>query len=174
MSQHKAVSNPPPMANPFTAAISGFSRSKRVDRPANPVGGGVPLPPWAVYLRSLPAENALSPAPVSTATHKSSSAAKSSHTRDISLCMGACTALYTSGRFMVTIRIGPRRSLLTNSYAMSVSLSGGRRCTFVGIRLIGIGVAAILHGLAGGASRATVDLAGGATGQRAVLPPEPF
>ncbi len=93
MSQDSAVSKPPPIANPFTAAIMGFSKSKREDKPAKPVGGAVPLPPCAVYFKSLPAVNAFSPAPVKTATHKSESAAKSSQTFDISLCIGACIAL---------------------------------------------------------------------------------
>ena len=73
MSQDSAVSNPPPMAKPFTAAMMGFSRSKREERPAKPFSvigffGGTPE---AVALRSFPALNALSPAPVSTATQRS-------------------------------------------------------------------------------------------------------
>ena len=36
MSHDSAVSNPPPMAKPFTAAMIGFSRSNRDESPAKP------------------------------------------------------------------------------------------------------------------------------------------
>ena len=39
MSHASAISKPPPIANPFTAAISGLSRSKREHSPAKPLGG---------------------------------------------------------------------------------------------------------------------------------------
>ena len=39
MSHASAISNPPPMATPFTAAITGLSRSKRLARPPKPLGG---------------------------------------------------------------------------------------------------------------------------------------
>ena len=72
MSHDSAVSNPPPMAKPLTAATMGFSRSKREDRPAKPLAGIVAFdPPAAVAFKSFPAENALSPAPVRTATQRS-------------------------------------------------------------------------------------------------------
>ena len=80
MSQASAISNPPPMATPLTAAITGLSRSKREVSPAKPERTNPRLPPEAWNLRSLPAEKARSPAPVTMATHCSGSAAKSSHT----------------------------------------------------------------------------------------------
>ena len=39
MSQASAISKPPPMATPFTAAITGLSRSKRLASPPKPLGG---------------------------------------------------------------------------------------------------------------------------------------
>ena len=115
MSQASAISNPPPMATPFTAAISGLVRSNREVRPAKPEGGLPILPPVAWCLRSLPAEKARSPAPVTIATHWSGSAAKLSNTSPSSKCAGECSAFITSGRFRVTVVIGPSRSTFTNS-----------------------------------------------------------
>ena len=84
MSQASAISNPPPMATPFTAAITGFSMSKRLARPPKPLAGccgRLPVFFWisAWYLRSLPAQKALSPAPVMMATHSSGLALNSSN-----------------------------------------------------------------------------------------------
>ena len=70
MSQASAVSKPPPIATPLTAAISGLSRSKRCDSPAKPVAGRGPRRPAACTFKSLPAEKARSPAPVMMPTHK--------------------------------------------------------------------------------------------------------
>ena len=76
MSQASAISKPPPMATPLTAAITGLSRSKRLARPPKPLAGWTGRLPVlacnsAWYFRSLPAEKALSPAPVMMATHRS-------------------------------------------------------------------------------------------------------
>ena len=92
-SQASAISKPPPMAKPLTAAISGLSRSKRLVRPAKPEATRWRVPPAAWYLRSLLAENALSPAPVTIPTHCSGSAAKSLNTASNSACAGECRAL---------------------------------------------------------------------------------
>ena len=71
MTSHaSAISRPPPSAKPFTAAMIGFNRSKRAVRPANPFFGTRGMPCWAVHLRSLPAENAFSPAPVRMPTQQ--------------------------------------------------------------------------------------------------------
>ena len=76
MSQASAISKPPPMATPLTAAITGLSRSKRLARPPKPLAGWTGRLPVlacssAWYFRSLPAQKALSPAPVMMATHSS-------------------------------------------------------------------------------------------------------
>src|SRR5271156_5173875 len=100
MSQASAISNPPPSANPFTAAMIGLVISKRAVMPAKPpllICGRSPRCS-AVHLRSLPAENARSPAPVRIATHITRSPAKSSHTWSISRWHGGCSAFMTSGR----------------------------------------------------------------------------
>ena len=75
-SQASAISKPPPIATPLTAAMIGLSQSKRVVSPAKPPLSQPRLPPAACHFRSLPAQNALSPAPVTTATHCSGSAAE--------------------------------------------------------------------------------------------------
>ena len=79
-SQASAISKPPPIATPLTAAMIGLSQSKREVRPAKPPVSQPRLPPAACHFRSLPAQNALSPAPVTIATHCSGSAEKSSNT----------------------------------------------------------------------------------------------
>jgi hypothetical protein len=75
----------------------------------------------------LPAQNALSPAPVTIATHCSGSAEKSSNTLFSSKCASVCSALYTSGRDSVTIVIGPLRVTLENFRSMlaPISIFGG-------------------------------------------------
>ncbi|MGY4486683.1 hypothetical protein ACVWWR_005874 [Bradyrhizobium sp. LM3.2] len=92
-SQASAISKPPPMATPLTAAMIGLSQSKRAVRPANPPLSQPRLPPAACHFRSLPAQNALSPAPVTIATHCSESVEKSSNTFWSSKCASVCSAL---------------------------------------------------------------------------------
>ena len=75
-SQASAISKPPPMATPLTAAMIGLSQSKREVSPAKPPLSQPRFPPAACHFRSLPAQNALSPAPVTIATHCSGSAAE--------------------------------------------------------------------------------------------------
>ena len=115
MSQASAISNPPPIATPFTAAISGLLRSKRWARPAKPLAGMAMEPPVAWFLRSLPAEKARSPAPVMMPTHCSGSALKALKASSISKCIGECTAFMTSGRLRVKTVTGPSRSTEMNS-----------------------------------------------------------
>ncbi len=100
-SHASAISSPPPSATPFTAAITGFSRSVRDVMPAKPLRGMRGIPCIAVHLRSLPAEKAFSPAPVTTATRMSPSSAKSFQQASSSSCAGGWSAFITSGRFKV-------------------------------------------------------------------------
>ena len=51
MSQASAVSNPPPIAQPFTAAISGLSRLKRWVMPAKPFGPVRPAASCRLHLQ---------------------------------------------------------------------------------------------------------------------------
>ena len=109
-SHASAISNPPPIAIPFTAAITGFVRSNLEVRPANPSGiGGLTLPS-ACHLKSFPALNAL-PSPVIIATHNSSSVAYSLKTSASSRLAGGCNAFKRSGRLIVTVSM--RSVLLT-------------------------------------------------------------
>ena len=61
------------------------------------------LPEVAVNLRSLPALNARSPAPVMMATQNSGSATNSSNTASSSKFAGGWSEFITSGRFSVTM-----------------------------------------------------------------------
>ena len=115
MSHASASSSPPPTATPLTAAIIGFGQWK--SRVIRPNGGRVS--PWmslplavrsAVALRSLPAENARSPAPVRIATQTCGSSRKSSQISASSRCASRCSAFMTSGRLSVTYAIRPRFS----------------------------------------------------------------
>ena len=117
-SQASASSKPPPIATPLTAAMSGLVRSKRAVRPPKKVRGRVMSFPAAWYLRSLPALNARSPAPVTMATQSSGSAAKSSKTRSSSKLAGGWIAFITSGRLMVTTRRRPSRSAVQYWYSV--------------------------------------------------------
>src|SRR5258708_17418184 len=95
-----------------------LSQSTREVSPANPPLSQPRFPPAACHFRSLPAQNALSPAPVTIATHCSGSAEKSSNTLLSSKCASICSALYTSGRDNVTIVIGPLRVTFENFRSM--------------------------------------------------------
>ena len=115
-SQASAISNPPPMATPFTAAITGLVRSKRVVRPAKPDGG-------------VPMRSRRSPDLQVVAGGKGALAGAGDDRHPLvrvggevverpassSKCAGECSAFITSGRFRVTVVIGPSRSTFTNS-----------------------------------------------------------
>ena len=90
MSQARASSSPPPSAKPLTAAIIGFQHSKSpVMPPKPPRTGGKRMTPFSATvsawnLRSLPAEKARSPAPVSTPIQAESSSRKVCHASESS------------------------------------------------------------------------------------------
>ncbi len=106
ISHAKASSHPPPNANPFTAAIVGllqFSTVKVKRCPAfayvsDSIGVMVDM-----YAMSAPAENALSPSPVSMITLMVSSLSISLKTVISSLATSVFIALYLSGRFIFTV-----------------------------------------------------------------------
>src|SRR5215469_1925267 len=77
----------------------------------------------AVQRKSLPAENALSPAPVTIATRAALSATKSSHTWSISTWQAGCRAFMRSGRLKVMYAMWSRFSYLMNSRFMVPSLA---------------------------------------------------
>ena len=109
-SQARAISKPPPIATPLTAAITGLTKSNLEVSPAKPRGiGGLTLPS-ACHRKSFPALKAR-PSPVIIATHNSSSFAYSSKTSANSRFAGGCSAFKRSGRLIVTVSI--RFNLLT-------------------------------------------------------------
>ena len=112
---------------PFTAAITGFHRSQRLGQMLMPGSSniiGVPAAPspsvrllpldatnlGKISSRSSPAQKALSPAPVSTATLMSSLTRSARHTMRNSACIFRLKALLTSGRFIVTYATWSRSS----------------------------------------------------------------
>ena len=78
-SHHSASSKPPARHQPETAAIVGFGEARRV-KPSGPPGG-VCASSVSSALRSAPAQNASSPAPVTISTRAPSSATKAPERR---------------------------------------------------------------------------------------------
>ncbi len=100
-SQLNMISHPPASADPLQAAIRAFGKSRLVmpPKPFSVTGNS----PEANAFRSMPAENALSPAAVSTTTQTSSSASMSSRASDSAVAVARLMALRASGRLMVRI-----------------------------------------------------------------------
>ena len=106
MSQASASSSPPPKQWPPIAAMMGWaqrsiswrkSSRRRCSRKTVGTCG-------AVNSRmSAPAENALPPAPVTTTARTASSVARASKQRQRSRRIASFIALWTSGRFSVTV-----------------------------------------------------------------------
>src|SRR5664280_2508191 len=113
MSQLIRISNPPASATPLAAAMSGFAKSRWV-MPPNPLSV-MGSSPAAKALRSIPAEKALSPAPVKTTTQTSSSLSHASSASPRAMAVARLMALRASGRLMVRISTCPRRSRSTSS-----------------------------------------------------------
>jgi hypothetical protein len=103
---------PPPIAKPFTMAMTGFGMARMTPcRPCMSMPMPVPVPyPLAPRSRwSPPAENALSPAPVRTTTPTSGSAQAARKAAISSSTVVARKALRTSGRLIV-IQATPSRA----------------------------------------------------------------
>ena len=127
------ISKPPARAEPLTAAMSGFGKSRWVRPPKPPLAPMMSPPsPLLNALRSMPALNALSPLPVTTTTQHSGSSASSSMWAAIALLTAPLMALRASGRLMVRISTLPRRSRSTSSAIVLPSLvprrSAGTSC----------------------------------------------
>ena len=124
-SQAKASSNPPAIALPFSAAITGFlvsSATSNTLRSTCPIGGRNFC--WLssaarISLRSAPAQKACSPVPVSTTTRTLSSSSALSNASDSAFRSEAESALRRSGRFRVSTRIGPLVSTRSSCAAAS-------------------------------------------------------
>src|SRR6516225_2251227 len=111
--------------------------------PAKPFGPLGRRRPAACTFRSLPAENARSPAPVMMPTHRSSRAANSSHTAASSSFASACSAFSTSGRFSVTMRTRPSSCTMQYWWVMFAVLplplregAGGRAPSYADHRVV--------------------------------------
>ena len=93
------------------------------DRSGPPARNASPGWDLVIAFRSAPAQNA-PPAPVSTQTLIPGSLSASSQAWRISAIIGPLSALRTSGRFMVTIRTWPRRSIKACGGPAPVSSAG--------------------------------------------------
>ena len=133
-SEANAISNPPPMARPFKAAMTGLLRFHISVSPAKPPGTSDSLShqlssccsPLSSAFKSQPAEKIRSPPPVRIATLSSGSSrrrAKASPSRRLV----AWSMAFTFGRSSVTSRTAPRRSTLTSSPMTSISLAAMAR-----------------------------------------------
>ncbi len=107
---------PPATAAPSTAAISGLVRRRPLSSGSITDGSKLPgpaaSPGWdrVIAFRSAPAQNA-PPAPVSTQTRMPGSLSTWSQASPSSASIGPLSALRTCGRFIVTTRTCPRRSM---------------------------------------------------------------
>src|SRR3954447_17538801 len=110
-SQASAISRPPAIAKPSTAAISGL-RAERWTMPAKPRSPTHGRSPVTNALRSMPALKPL-PAPVITPTVRSPSASSSSSASATPSASARLTALRASGRLRVIRRTPSRRTLRT-------------------------------------------------------------
>lgn len=117
----KQISNPPPNAHPFTAAITGFFPTRRLT-PINPEGGCInnilpsPFPSFSpsfsllllissCSIKSCPAQNAFSPAPVITATRKIGESSNQVRIASASQCAAEGRLFICCGRLMVMRRM---------------------------------------------------------------------
>ena len=110
------ISVPPAMAGPSTAAMSGLLSRRPLSRAGSFVRSQPPpanLSPGAsefMALRSAPAQKN-PPAPVRMHARMSGSVSTRSQAASIPRIIGPDRAFLASGRFMVTIRTCPRRSV---------------------------------------------------------------
>ena len=128
-SQHAVMLKPPPTAKPWICAITGLAtRSSRADRAApsrsyaRPSSADSKTLNW---LMSVPATNALPPAPRSTKTRTESSASTSSHASVRRWYMAQVIAFRASGRLKVRVSTGPSRVM--SASVVSTSNLLGRR-----------------------------------------------
>src|SRR5699024_5006739 len=110
--QFKQVSKPPPSANPFTAARTGFFPFRWLN-PRKPEGGWFKTASWAAErrsafflaacsVRSCPAQKAWSPAPVMIATRREGSSSNQENKAWASQWASEGMELRWLGRLMVT------------------------------------------------------------------------
>src|ERR1039458_7500800 len=134
MSQLIKISKPPASAAPFAAAMRGLGKSRCVmpPKPLSVTGNS----PAAKAFRSMPAEKALSPAPVKITTQTSSSLSHESSASPRAMAVARLMALRASGRLMVRISTCPRRSRSTSSAMVLLrSAPQGIESNDTGVRL---------------------------------------
>ncbi len=134
-SQPSSSSKPPATAVALAAPTMGTAISPLVKRTKPRMASGFPLmppePPSAKPRRSMPAQNARSPVPVSTTARTSGSFSASSMARPMAVSSSGFNALRASGRLSRRICTAPRRSLTsTGSAGASVAVSVIRRQPF--------------------------------------------
>ena len=101
-SQFCASRNPPAYATPFTAAIVGLATSMLRPNWGRKSGGGTVRATSAISFRSPPAQNARSPAPVSTSTLAPSSSLNRRTPANRPSRTALLSALRASGRSIVS------------------------------------------------------------------------
>ena len=124
-SQPSSNSKPPATAVAFAAPTMGTPISPLVKRtkPSIPCLLPPTVPPSAKARRSMPAQNALSPVPVSTTARTSGSFSASIMPRPMAVKSSGFSELRASGRFSLSTITAPRRSVTsTGSVVVSVSL----------------------------------------------------
>ena len=92
---------------PLTAAIVGFDDLHVLADDRQEAGGGTASEVAAASFRSMPAQKALSPAPVRMATSAASSASKRSNASNRPRRTPASIALYAAGRSIVISATAP-------------------------------------------------------------------
>src|ERR671915_1129284 len=110
MSHARASSQPPPSANPFTAAIVGFgmvSSSRPHSWPSAPHSRAASTPSSLMYLMSAPAAKARSPAPVRTITRVPASLSASCSRSRSAVSVATSSAFMASGRSSVRTATPP-------------------------------------------------------------------
>ena len=134
-SQPRSSSKPPATAVAFAAPTMGTAISPLVKRTKPRMASGLPLmppePPSAKPRRSMPAQKARSPVPVSTTARTSGSFSASSMARPMADSSSGFNALRASGRLSRSTCTAPRRSLTrTGSAGASAAVSVIRRQPF--------------------------------------------
>ncbi len=129
-------SKPPATAVAFAAPTIGTPISPWVNRakPFMPSGSPPTAPPSAKARRSMPAQNAFSPVPVSTTARTSGSSSASVIETPMAVSSSGLSALRASGRLRRSTCTAPRRSFTRTGPASSfvaVSVIGSRPSSLV-------------------------------------------
>ena len=130
-SQAMTSSNPPPIASPLTAPITGLLRFHISVNPANPPGRSASAShqlsnccsPASNALRSHPAENIFSPLAVTRPT-RSSGSSRSMTTASLILRLKSKSIAFTLGRLSAISNTAPCRSTSSSCALWSICFPG--------------------------------------------------